>query len=318
MSTESIQPPDDSFSAEALRALESLTQESTLQNVEQFEAVALTMMQEGIKYAERHPSPDQAVEDTLGGLYAAHDWPAALATVRQLAQSAADRGDFPRTYLWQQRASALLHVLGEPDAARAAARAATDAARRTEGIKPIIQSALENEALHALETNDATAAAGLIEEALIQIGTEAFERLTRARTLVVRARSRIALGDLTGAETDLQEAWPMVERMGDSFILAGGLASLARWYETQARLHRARGELSLAIANQNLGITRRRTVLEAPQIERHFSGSALAHSLLTLADWLRESNDLPTARAAAAEAHALLRDLQIPVRPAGA
>jgi tetratricopeptide (TPR) repeat protein len=312
MNPETDPQPGWTLSPEAAQALESMNHEATLQSAEQVEAAALAVMQEATRFMEENPSPDQALEDALARALEALDWTNALAALCQLAAAAEGRGEPSQVFNRQHQASQLLFALARPEEALAAARAATAAARKFNRMSALIGTALQGEAWHLLARGDAAGALACLEESLVHIGTETAAQPCRARALVLRARCRIALAEPTAAAADLEAAWPVLDRMGDSLILAGAQASLAAWHETQAQLHQALGERTAAVEQQRLALTRRRIVGEAPQVGRHVSGPALAGTLVCLAGLLVEAGDPDAAAEARREARDLLHTLGLP------
>ncbi len=311
MNTEPEDDPSSELSAEFLRALESMKNPATLGNAEQMEALSLAMFQAASAHAAAHPSPDQALEEAYDRQIESHDWLAALATLQRRADSAAARGEHHQVFRRNQQASQILSLIGKPEAACEMARHATAAARRCEGVPILIAVALQNESLLALKYGDAPAALALINAALVEIGTEPYAELSRARALVVRARCQLELGELREVESDLGQSEPILCRLGESLILAGAQAGLAGWHEVRARWHAAQAEISQAIENQRSAVLGRRIISAAPQVEAHVAAVSLAPALIYLGELLAQSGDPVGAAMAREEGEQLLSDLHL-------
>jgi tetratricopeptide (TPR) repeat protein len=299
-------------SPEFARALAAANEPATRENAKQLEAAALTAFLEAGRMMEEHPSPDRRLEEELTRQLEAHQWAAAITCYEQLITATTTRGEQGLLMHKQLQLSLLLSALGRPEAALKAARAATAAARRLDRASAVLYIALENEALHLLACDDPAAALACAQEALQKVGPEPIARTSRARLLVLRSRCALALDDLTAVESDLAEAWPLLDPLADSLLLAGVQAGLAGWHEVRAQWHRGRGELPTALEHQRLAVNRRRVVHAAPQLQHHVSVPGLARALNALAQLLEETGEPGEAAEARREGERLLRELDLP------
>lgn len=306
---------DDEFEMNWLTA--AMANPATVRNSEQMEAVGMRLFEAAAKHAAAHPSPDEELMKTLTERLAALDWTGALDSCGRLLARCLERGDHPGTYQHARRSSGLHRLLGNRTAARASARAATEAARRIENMDLLVGLALENEAVCVLAVGDPREALQLAEEAVLRIGTEPYAELTRAGTLVVRARCRLAVGDLAGTDEDLEASWVPLARMSDSAFLAGAQASLGSWYATRARWHQARGEWHEACESQAAAVERSRGLGLAPQIGFDVAGPRLARDLRDLAALLDEAGRAEAAEPVRVEYRALLGRLHLRDLPGG-
>jgi tetratricopeptide (TPR) repeat protein len=316
MSLETPAPLDPSplpeLSPELRRALESIQNPATMRNAEQLETAGLTLMQAAAEWAKAHPSPDQDLEEELQRRTEALDWSGAIETLQQLTVRASKRGEPQGVFRWQQNAGNLFGLLRQSEAAQAAARAATEAARRVEDMPILLALALQNEASLNLDQGQARQALAQVTEALVQLGTRNATRLARARALTLRALCHLELGDLVAADAGLAEAGPILEPLAESPLLAGAHAGLARWHEAQARLHDARGETTLALRSQEAAVRQRGIIFEMPHIERHLSGGALAQAFLRLAEFQAQIGEPAAAEQAREEGQRIRRELRLP------
>ncbi len=315
MNPESQPAPEHNPTPEELELVEAMGNPAVARNPEQMEAVAARMMELAMKYAAAHPSPDEALSGEFSSHLEAGEWREALALGERLITSYRGRKDYPQLFRHHQRVSSILLVLGEPAAAREAARAATGWARQDPRIDILVAMALENEAICALAIGNPDEALRLAEEAIALFGPEALAETACAKARVLCARAYVAQGDLTRAEAELADALEPLERRAESAVMSGAQAGLANYYHTKARIHRARGERSQASKWQRFAAGRARIVAVAPQLESHVGAIVLARELRNLRDLLTEEGEDAEARTADAELQGLLARLRLPSLP---
>lgn len=299
-------------SPEFVRALAAANEPATRENAKQHEAAAVTALLEAARMMQEHPSPDRHLHEELTRQLGAHQWAAAITSYEQLITATTARGEHAQVVNHQLYLSSLLTALGRHEAALEAARAATAAARQTPLFTALVGMALQNEAGCLLVCQDPAAALACAEEALQNVGSEPIAQTSRARLLVLRSRCSLALDDLSTVESDLAEAWAILDPLSDSLLLAGVQAGLAGWHEVRAQWRRVRGELPAALQHQRLALTRRKVVHAAPQLDRHVSAPPLVRTLNSLAQLLEETGEPGEAAEARREGERLLRELDLP------
>ncbi|MCZ7638636.1 MAG: hypothetical protein M5U12_22820 [Verrucomicrobia bacterium] len=299
-------------SPEFVRALAAANEPVTHANAKQHEAAALRAVLEAGRMMEEHPSPDRHLDEELTRQLGAHQWAAAITCYEQLITAATTRGEQGLVMCHQLHLSHLLAALGHHEAALKAARAATAVARQFDRAYAAVCLALESEARCLLDCQDPAAALACTQEALQVVGSEPIAQTSRARLLILRSRCSLALGDLTTVESDLAEAWPLLDPLRDSLLLAGVQAALAGWHEVRAQWHRVRGELPAALLHQRLALSRRRMVHAAPQLQHHVTAPSLVGTLNSLAQLLEEAGEQGQAAEARREGESLLRELDLP------
>jgi hypothetical protein len=295
--------------------VEALANPATIHNSEQMEAVGLRLFEEAAKHAAAHPSPDAELQAALEARLAAMDWAGAVESNGLLLARCRERGDHPAAFQAARQASGLHRLLGNPAAACLAAHEATEAARNVPNMDVLVGHALQNEATCLLAAGEAEPALRLAEEALVRIGTESYAETARAGALVVRARCRLGLGDLSGCEADQDTALGLLAPLADSAFFAGIQASLGSLFSTRALWHQARGEGAEACEAQSAAVERFRNLSLAPQIGFDVAGPHLARSLRDLARLLAETGRDEETEPVLAEYRTLLGRLRLPDLP---
>ena len=130
-----------------------------------------------------------------------------------------------------------------------------------------------------------------------QIEPGALHDSMRARALLARGRCLVASGDLAAAEQDLAASWELLEPRSHSAFLAGVQRTIARWWETTARLRARKGDGSGAVAAWRQAVEKRREVAALPQVETPSSLDALASALKEFSEALSQAGDLDAAGA---------------------
>ena len=289
--------------------LASLNDPKTAHNPEQMDAIGAQLLQAASQYAVTHPDPDQSLQAEFDILIGRNAWTSALEKLDVLIERALARSAWPQVLLRRQKASTLLRNLGRTSDALAMARLTTESARQIQGVSIPLVMALEQESFLLWQLGDTATALTQVGAALEELGMETSTELPRARLLVGRARCHITLGDLREAEADLDASFPVLNRMADSYFLAGAQSGLAGWHQTRAQLSWARGERTEAIAAQRAGISCRQRVNLAPQIEPYVSGPALADAWWDLAEMLNAAGEITETQSARTEAGRIREEL---------
>ena len=303
------------------------------------QAVALQALMMAAEEAERNPTPDLLLIADAERCEVAGDWAGAEAARRkvlalresELAQADARSeraGDStaaqPDDERWRAfgliaKAHADLSALqkrwGRLDDAWNSARAATAAARRA-NLWPLLHLTLQNETACALDRGDVASALAAASEDVRQIEPGALHDSMRARALLARGRCLVASGDLAAAEQDLAASWELLEPRSHSAFLAGVQRTIARWWETTARLRARKGDGSGAVAAWRQAVEKRREVAALPQVETPSSLDALASALKEFSEALSQAGDLDAAGAALAEAETIRGNAGLPPKSA--
>jgi tetratricopeptide (TPR) repeat protein len=293
------------------RLTESMRNPATFTNPEQMEAVVQEVLQLAEAHSEANPSPDAPLHSAFHNQLESLDWAGAAETKRRIVENAAARSDHCQVYHHERQRSELLRLLGRTEEAMSAAREATAAARRIGEVGSLIARGLESEALTHLSIQAPAVALPLVNEALSVLENHPCTIQMRANLQILHARCLLGLGNLSACEHCLKEAWNSLSRVGFSELLAGVQISFANWHTTQARLHSARGEKSMATASQRSAVRHHRQAQDADLSNPFRAGPGLASALRGLARCLEAEGKLEESDQLEAEWMALVRSLRL-------
>jgi len=172
----------------------------------------------------------------------------------------------------------LFTLSGLPDRAIQEARAAVEAARKSD-ITVLLATALGDLSRCLLAKGDIASAAAAAEEAVQNTPPEKLHGVQRARALLTRARCRMEQGQAPEAQCDLDVAWKLLEPMAEASIFAGVQGSLALWWEITARNRTESKDLAGAAEAWGKAVEFRRAVSQLPQLEGPYKYFSLAKTL---------------------------------------
>jgi tetratricopeptide (TPR) repeat protein len=156
------------------------------------------------------------------------------------------------------------------------------------------------------------------DEALAALPDDLPVELQKARALTVRARSRVDLGDLDGADADLHAAWEMMEpeispeAFTDQQTAGGKEAWLAAWWSGQARLRAARDDREGVLQARWAALRHRTNLTQNAFSDGRGIQKGLADAIRALGEAQQAAGDLPAAVESFAEARAMYEDLGLP------
>jgi tetratricopeptide (TPR) repeat protein len=306
---ESTPPRMDEF----LRALDAYQQGMSDDNPEQVEAAAINALQLAMEEAEKNPTPALVLGMEAGECEARGDWAGAEACYRKVLALQDATGNFGLIFKAHYDLSRLFLLLGDLDRADLAAGAATSAARQA-NMFPVLMTALENQAYCALRRADYVRAIKAASEAVEIVEPGSTYTGLLAGALVIRARCRLASGDLKGASQDLATARPTLIDRDLSPILAGSYGRSAAWWEATAGIHAQQGDLVGACEAWAEAVKRRRHVASLAHVSGPYTLAALARSLQDLGGALEATAKSEESRAALSEAQNIWRELGLPVQ----
>ncbi len=297
-----------------MRELGAFQQSAEAGNNEQMEASALAIFAAAAEDAEKNPTPQLTLKMEAGGCEGRGDWQGAEACYRKvlaLEESTGNHGAISKVHY---DLSNLFFLLGDLEKADAWARTATAVARQS-GIFTLLVMALGQQASCALARSDFAAALEAASEALAVIEPgRVFDRL-RAGAWVARARCRMACSDWSGGESDLAASQPILFTSDISPIFAGFHSRAARWWEVTAVARTHKGDLEGACEAWSEAIRIRRHVSGLSHVAGPYTMAALARSLTGSSNALELAGKTDDAKAAAAEAHRIWRELGVGEQP---
>ena len=191
---------------------------------------------------------------------------------------------------------------GKLDDAWSSALVATAAARRT-NISIRLSTALENEAECALTRKDVTRALAAAEEAIEVLDPDNVLDLRRGKSLLLRARCRVAAGRGADAESDLAASWKLLTPRVKS--LPGVRHEIAEWWEVTASILADKGELKGVVKARRKAVEQLRGLAELFQPPPNRVLKALKEAQKNLSGALRQIGDEKAANRAQAKAEAI-------------
>jgi tetratricopeptide (TPR) repeat protein len=228
----------------------------------------------------RNPSEDLRLRREACEHADAARWEQAEAAYRRALALSHNESNHPMIYKAHSDLSHLYEIRGMPDRALQEARAAAEAARKSE-IAVLLSTALRDLTLCHLKEGDIVSAADTAEQAVQTAGMDKVNQIQRARALLMRARCRVEERRISEAHRDLDDAWQILVPLAGTSIFAGVQGSLASWWEITARIRSDSNDAAGAAEALGNAVAQRRAVSEMP----HVCGP---HKFFLLANTLRE------------------------------
>lgn len=299
-------PSDDSTSLQEAGALLEAYREAMQQgHHEQAEAFAIQVLAFASEQVGKEPSQDLLLAEEAHQWEAEGQWGKAEAAYRQALALAEAEGSPMMEYNAHDDLSGLYSFLGQEERAFAEAEAAAKAARRVKMV-PLLSMALDGQARCALSIGNPSLALSLMNELLALLPKkDRMKDLSRARALTLRARCYVEIGQWEQVQADLEAAWPLLEPLSGSVMMAGVQSGLANWWSVTATLRHRQGDFAGAAEAMREAVTYRRRVSQAPQLEGPYKFSHLANSLHKLGLALLAIEDVKGAEAAFQECRAI-------------
>ena len=170
--------------------------------------------------SERNPTLEFESAKEACECEARGDWIGAEAAYRKRQALQEATVNFGLIWKAHRDLSQLFLLIGDLDQADQVGNMATEAARRTD-LFPLKVMALEDHARRALRRGDHAGALKAASEAVDHVEAGSVYDQMRAGALALRARCRIAAGDVEGAEQDLAASKPILLDRETSPIFAG-------------------------------------------------------------------------------------------------
>lgn len=293
---------------EAGRLFKEILNAERMADIKVQEAAIAKLWQLVAEWQNDEPSAWLQCMGEAGQRAAAFDWAGTEAAYERALKAAGDNaGLLSKTY---DDLRAWHSLMGERPQALAAARSATEAARRL-GISSMLSLRLQAEARLAIEAVDLPPALASLTEAFAAIGAGGRPDLPRANALILQADYFIVAGELEKAETDLTSAWEILRPHVEAQFAGGWQSSLASWWSATARWRTLQGDSAGAVSAWREAVARSRIVANVPQMEGPFKHHALAKSLRDLGCALQLVGD-GAAGYALAESDAIRQKIGLP------
>jgi tetratricopeptide (TPR) repeat protein len=299
--------PHGDAAEEVLRAY---AEAANSKDVKAQEAAMLQVM-EFMAQVETEPSPWLIAMTQANECEAAFDWIGAEAAYRR-AITAEDKPMLAAR--GHAKLSSLFHLLGRKELAKAAALAATEAAR-LEPMAPVMWQHLLKGARYHMQDKDYERASLALDEAFSFIEEKPGDNLMWAHTLITRADLNFQQGkDADSIENDMARAWEILEPYDETYFTAGWQSGLSSWWGLTARLRESKDDWHGVVLARQEEVYRERIIESLPQLSGPYARNALAVSLRDLARALRESGE-EGAEEAFAESCELRRSIGLEALP---
>lgn len=299
--------PNEAF----IRALEAYQKGVSANNTEQIEAAALDMLTQAARDAEKNPTPELALKCEAGERESRGDWVGAETCYRKVLALEEATGNAGLICKAHYDLSRLFLLVGDLERADACARAATAFGREV-GIFPVLVMALENQALCGLRRSDYAGALDAASQAVAAVEPGRIHEGMRAGALAIRARCRVASGDIAGGESDLAECKPILLDKEISPIFAGSHSARASWWEVTAGMRAHQGELWGACEAWAEAVNSRRHVASLGHVSGPYTFAALARTLQQLGEAFDAAGKPEAGKTPMAEARRIWCDLGLP------
>ena len=205
----------------------------------------------------------------------------------------------------------LFALMGEAEKAEACGRAATAAARQA-AVFPLLVMTLEQQAISALRLSDLGGALQAASEAVAVVEPGRMYDGMRAGALAIRARCRLASGDVEGAERDLATCKPVLLDRDVSPMFAGSHSRAAGWWEVAAGIRAHQGDLAGAVEAWTEAVKRRRHNASLEHVSGPYTLATLARTLRHLGEALDAAGKPEEGKTALAEAQNIWCELGLP------
>ena len=266
--------------------------------------------------SERNPTLEFESAKEACECEARGDWIGAEAAYRKRQALQEATVNFGLIWKAHRDLSQLFLLIGDLDQADQVGKMATEAARRTD-LFPLKVMALEDHARHALRRGDHAGALKAASEAVDHVEAGSVYDQMRAGALALRARCRIAAGDVEGAEQDLAASKPILLDRETSPIFAGAHGKASVWWEAAAAICTQRGDRAGAAEAWANAVDRRRHISSLQQVAGPYTLAALSRALRHWSEALTAAGQLAEARKVLAESQNLWGELGLPEQADG-
>lgn len=269
---------DENQKPEFIRLLQAFQEAREHDDVKAAESLAVQCLAFVAEEAARNPSDRlRLIEEAIEHENAAR-WEHAEAARRRVLALAETEANQVMIYKAHTDLCNLYTIRGLTDPALQEARAAVEAARKSD-ITMLLGTALGELSRCYLAEGDMASAAAAAEEAVQSIPAEKAQGIQRARALLMRARCRVEQGQTAEAKCDLNVAWDLLQPLAEASMFAGVQSGLASWWEITGRIRTESKDLAGAVEAWGKAVEFRRVVSQLPQLEGPYKHVSLAKTL---------------------------------------
>lgn len=269
---------DDSQKDQFTRLLEDFHAAQERGDFERAESIGIQCLAFAAEEAAKNPSEDLRLVMEAREHEDAARWEQAEAAHRRALALAEAAGHEGKKFKAHDDLSSLFAIRGMADKALQEAQAALEAARKSE-ITPLLSVALSGLFECLLTKGDMMSAAATAEEAIQVTPVGKMFDVLRARALLMRARCRVELGQVSQAEQDLEVAWRILAPQAKATMFSGIQSRLAVWWEITARIRTQAKDFAAAAQATGKAVEFRRLVSQLPQLAGPHKHHALAKAL---------------------------------------
>ena len=269
---------EENQKAEFCRLLNDYQAANERGDVQAMESLAAQLLSVAASEQARNPSKDLHLRQEASECANAGRWEQAEAAYRRALALAETEGNHAMLFKSHSDLSSLHQIRGMSDCALQEAKAAVDAARKS-NVATLLSVALGDLSRCHLMNGDLTAAAATAEEAVQNTPADKMHDVQRARALVVRARCRVEQRQLSDAQRDLDGAWKLLSPLAEASMFSGVQGGLASWWEVNARIRTESNDPAGAAEAMGKAVEFRRTVSQMPQLDGPHKFFWLANTL---------------------------------------
>ena len=236
------------------------------------------------------------------------DWDGAETALRHALEAADD----PMTEWYaNNELVALYRTLDRHEDALAAACAAVEAIRKDD--RPVLLFAsLDSYAICAVAAEEPERALPALEEALA-LEVEDAEPSQIGGVFATRARARLAMGDIEGAQADMANAWERMEGRDVTSVPPSSLSALCRCWGAEARLRAAQEDYDGLLEARWAALDCMEAVADNPLSASMLTWKLVADACKALGDAQAIAGDLEAAKATFEEARILYNEIGVPI-----
>jgi len=286
------------------RLLEAFHQAQERGDVQEAELIGIQCLLLATEESEKNPNEYLRLVGEANEYENVAQWEQAEIAYRQALGLAEVAGNPALTFKVYHDLSALYSMRGMPEKALVEARAAAEAARKTD-MAAVIGMAFENLAQCYLSVGNAGAASTVADELVAITPAEKISDLLRARALLMQARCRLEGGEVKMAQANLDIAWQILAPQANALIFAGVQSALASWWELTAGINALEKDPAGAARAMEKAVEFRRTISALPQLAGAYKYFALAKLLQRYSVALWAINDVEAATSAFEESRAI-------------
>lgn len=305
---EEISDEAPAWAVEGARLLQDLENAYRLGNMDEVEALMARVVALSDEHGDEMDNPQSPFLAKSLACQTEGDWDGAETALRH-ALAAAD--DAMSEWYANNELVALYRTLDRHEDALAASRAAVEAIRKDD--RPVLLFAsLDSFAICAIAAKEPELALPALEEALA-LGAEDAEPSQIGGMISTRARARLAMGDIEGAQADMANAWEHMEGRDVTSVPPSSLSALCRCWAAEARVRAALEDYDGLLEARWAALDCMEAVADNPLSASILSWKLVADACKALGEAQAIVGDLEAAKATFEEARILYNEIGVPI-----